>query len=203
MSGGIFEYVDPMRGVQSSFEGEPLLDVLLSEYGWARENIGPVYQRYVLDEIRGSKNPKPVIRPSQIVRDGLTETVNLKKLLKPRACLPTKAIMFTSDEIGWQNEQHIVEALSEWKTVFKESHETFPGNSGGRVEVDRWYAITRIDFPDLHIVDQLDVPAREYSIPLRVLSNPDNIKIATGEFEACRDRARRINDWIFHKPFVW
>ena len=210
MFGGIFDfdYGDPWRGVQTSFEGEPLLDVLLSEYGWTRDNIGPVYQRFVLDaldEMRGPKKPEPVIRPSQIVRDRLTETVSLKELLKPRAHLPTKAIMFTSDETVWQGEQHIVEALSEWRTVFRKSYETYPGGGVGSVELDRWYAITRIDFPDLHLADQLDIPAREYCIPLWVLANPDNIKIATGEFEACWDRARRINDlssllrWQTHK----
>jgi hypothetical protein len=203
MFGGVFDYVDPMRGVQTSIEGKPLLDILLLEHGWTRDNIGPVYQRFVLDEMRGPKNPKPVIRPNQIIRDGFTETVSLTKLLKPRACLPTRAIMFTSGETGWEGEQHVGEALSEWKTIFAESRETYPRNSGGRVELDCWYAITRIDFPDLHLADQLDIPAREYRIPLRVLWNPDNIEIATGEFESCYDRARRISDWIFHKPFVW
>jgi hypothetical protein len=226
MGNGIFRHIDPFAGVQTSFEGVPLLDELLNKFGWTRDNIGPVLKRFELeetvvrDEVGHVKYRYQVIRPSQIVRDGLTEIVSLKKLLKPRQLLPTRAIMFTSNDCDWQGQRHHPETLSEWEKILKESRGTYPGGSSGRVEFDRWYAITRIDFRELpvedqpdsappvrryciHLADQLDVPAREYCISLKVLDNPDNIKIASGEFEACRDRARRINDWIFHKPFVW
>ena len=99
MFGGVFNHVDPMRSVQTSFEGEPLLDVLLSEYGWTRDNIGPANRRFereetvVRDENGRVKNRYQVIRPSQIVRDGLSEIVSLKNLLKPRKLLPIKAII--------------------------------------------------------------------------------------------------------------
>lgn len=204
MLGGIFDYDDPMQGAETSFEGAPLLEVLLSEFGWTQDNIGPVYHRFLLDEIRGPEKPKPVIRPSRFARDGLTETVSLKQLLKPRSLLPHRGIMFTSDPVDYDGNEHIPDLLEEWSQIFEESLEVYPCKGKSRhVVPDRWYGIVRVDFPDLYLADQLDLPAREYSIPLRILSNPDNIKIATGEFEACRDRARRINDWIYHKRFVW
>lgn len=210
MGNGIFRYVDPLAGVQTSFDGVPLLDELMNKFGWTSENIGPVYQRYILDEPNGPPHPKPVIRPNQIIHDGISETVSLKRLLKPRMLLPYRGIMFTSDTFDWDKNEHIPQAIEEWAQIFEKSVEvypckgiTMPRDERRHVVPDRWYGIVRIEFPNLYLVDQLDVPAREYSIPLGVLANPDNIKVATGRFESCFDRARRLNNWIFHKPYVW